>query len=107
MPAGGAVYPTSSFGTALRSTAALIRADVGVEAIQIDVGGWDTHNAQGPLTGGMSTTMRTLADAIAAFHADMVGRQPPGPRHARRDVGVRAPGRSRTGARAPTTATAT
>jgi uncharacterized protein (DUF1501 family) len=72
-PAGGAVYPTSSFGTALRSTGALIRADVGVEAVQIDVGGWDTHNAQGPLTGGMATTMRTLADAIAAFHADMVG----------------------------------
>jgi uncharacterized protein (DUF1501 family) len=72
-PAGGAVYPTSSFGTALRSTGALIRADVGVEAVQIDVGGWDTHNAQGPLTGGMAATMRTLADAIAAFHADMVG----------------------------------
>jgi uncharacterized protein (DUF1501 family) len=73
VPSGGAVYPTSSFGTALRSTAALIRADVGVEAVQIDVSGWDTHNAQGPLTGGMATTMRTLADAIAAFHADMVG----------------------------------
>ena len=73
VPSGGAVYPTSSFGTALRSTAALIRADVGVEAVQIDVSGWDTHNAQGPLTGGMATTMRTLADAVAAFHADMVG----------------------------------
>lgn len=73
VPSGGAVYPTSSFGTALRSTAALIRADVGVEAVQIDVSGWDTHNAQGPVTGGMATTMRTLADAIAAFHADMVG----------------------------------
>src|SRR6185436_11815928 len=73
VPAGNAVYPTSSFGTALRSTAALIRADVGVEAVQIDVGGWDTHSAQGPLTGSMSNTMRTLADALAAFHADMVG----------------------------------
>jgi uncharacterized protein (DUF1501 family) len=72
-PSGGVVYPTSSFGTALRSTAALIRADVGVEAVQIDYGGWDTHNAQGPVTGGMATTMRTLADAIAAFHTDMVG----------------------------------
>jgi uncharacterized protein (DUF1501 family) len=72
-PAAGAVYPTSSFGTALRSTAALIRADVGVEAIQIDVSGWDTHSAQGPLTGGMATTMHTLADAIAAFHLDISG----------------------------------
>ena len=72
-PAGGAVYPTSSFGNALRSTAALIRADVGVEAVQIDIGGWDTHSGQGTLTGSMAGTMRTLADAIAAFHADMVG----------------------------------
>jgi uncharacterized protein (DUF1501 family) len=73
VPSAATVYPTSSFGTALRSTAALIRADVGVEAVQIDVGGWDTHSAQGPLTGGMATTMRTLADALAAFHADMAG----------------------------------
>ena len=73
VPAGGAVYPTSSFGNALRSTAALIRADVGVEAVQIDLGGWDTHSAQGTLTGGMANSMRTLADALAAFHADMVG----------------------------------
>ena len=72
-PAGGAVYPTSSFGNALRSTAALIRADIGVEAVQIDVGGWDTHSAQGPATGGMAGTMRSLATAIAAFHADMLG----------------------------------
>jgi uncharacterized protein (DUF1501 family) len=72
-PAGGAVYPTSSFGNALRSTAALIRADVGVEAVQIDIGGWDTHSGQGPLTGSMAGTMRMLADAIAAFHADMSG----------------------------------
>ena len=73
MPAGGAVYPAGSFGTALRSTAALIRADMGIEAVQIDIGGWDTHSAQGPLTGGMATTMTQLAQALAAFHADMNG----------------------------------
>src|SRR5207249_4456749 len=72
-PMGGAVYPTSSFGIALRSTAALIRADIGVEAIQIDLTGWDTHSAQSPLTGNMATTMRTLADGLAAFHADLDG----------------------------------
>jgi uncharacterized protein (DUF1501 family) len=67
------VYPTTSFGRALRAAGALIRGDIGVEAIQVDLGGWDTHNAQGPLTGGMANTMRTLADALAAFHADMEG----------------------------------
>jgi uncharacterized protein (DUF1501 family) len=70
-PAGGAVYPGGSFGAALRSTAALIRSDIGVEAVQIDIGGWDTHSAQGPLTGGMSFTMTQLAQALGAFHADM------------------------------------
>ena len=106
-PSGGAVYPTSSFGTALRSTAALIRADVGVEAVQIDIGGWDTHSAQDPVTGGMATTMRDLADALAAFHADMVGASRHRPAHAGDDVRVRAARPRRTAARAPITVTAT
>lgn len=70
-PAGGAVYPTGSFGTALRSTAALLKAQVGVEAVQIDLGGWDTHSSQGPLTGGMATLMATLANGVGAFFKDV------------------------------------
>jgi uncharacterized protein (DUF1501 family) len=72
-PAGGAVYPTGSFAAALRSTAALIRADIGVEAVQIDISGWDTHSAQGPLTGSMANNMRTFATSLAAFHQDLEG----------------------------------
>ena len=45
VPANGAVYPNSSFGRALRSVAALIKADVGIEAAQVDIGNWDTHSA--------------------------------------------------------------
>jgi uncharacterized protein (DUF1501 family) len=71
VPAGGGVYPNGGFGTAMRSTAALIRADMGIEAVQIDVGGWDTHSAQGPLNGGMAATMTQLAQGLGAFHADM------------------------------------
>jgi uncharacterized protein (DUF1501 family) len=71
VPAGGAVYPGGSFGTAMRSTAALIRADIGIEAVQIDLGGWDTHSAQGPLTGGMAQLMTQFASALASFHTDM------------------------------------
>jgi uncharacterized protein (DUF1501 family) len=69
-PAGGAVYPTSGFGRGMRSAAALIKADVGVEAIQLDIGGWDTHAEQGSLTGSMSRSMTDLATSMAAFHAD-------------------------------------
>lgn len=71
-PANGAVYPTSSFGTSLRSAAALIKADIGVEAIQVDVGGWDTHAAQDPLAGSMATTMSGFASALAALHKDLI-----------------------------------
>ncbi len=69
-PGGGAVYPNSGFGRGMRSAAALIKADIGIEAIQIDAGGWDTHSAQAPLTGSMSRTMTDLAQSLAAFHAD-------------------------------------
>ena len=38
---------TSSFGSALRSVAVLIKGDVGIEAAQVDIGGWDTHSGAG------------------------------------------------------------
>ncbi len=73
-PANGAVYPNTTFGRAMRSAAALVKADVGIEAAQIDVGGWDTHSAQDPVNAGgsMYTTMQGLANALGAFHADVI-----------------------------------
>jgi uncharacterized protein (DUF1501 family) len=70
-PAGGAVYPANSFGNAMKSTAALIKAQVGVEAISIDIGGWDTHENQGSTLGTMHTLMMTLSSALAAFNTDV------------------------------------
>ena len=61
-PANGAVYPTSSFGRAMRSAAALVKADVGIEAAQIDVGGWDTHSAQDPVNAGGIDVCHTCRD---------------------------------------------
>jgi uncharacterized protein (DUF1501 family) len=72
VPANGAVYPNSSFGRALRSVAVLIKADVGIEAAQVDIGGWDTHAQQNPLTGSMFNTMRDFSNALAAFYADVI-----------------------------------
>ena len=71
-PANGAVYPTSSFGTSLRSAAALIKADIGVEAVQVDIGGWDTHSAQDPLAGSMATTMTQFSTALGALYKDLI-----------------------------------
>lgn len=73
VPADGAAYPESEFGRSLRSSAALIRAEVGVEAIAVDLGGWDTHDVQGPVDGGMSQLMGDLAQTLAAFHQDLDG----------------------------------
>ncbi|BAH38131.1 MAG TPA: DUF1501 domain-containing protein [Gemmatimonas aurantiaca] len=75
-PSNGATYPTSGFGQALRSAAALIKADVGVEAVHAFNGGWDTHATQGPLAdldgGFMHNKMLDLSRALAAFHADVI-----------------------------------
>lgn len=70
-PSGGATYPDDELGEALRSTAALIKADVGVEAVSIDLSGWDTHDFQAPLDGQMFSVMSSLAQGLAAFHLDL------------------------------------
>jgi len=64
-------YPDSEFGLALKQTAMLIKAEVGLEVSAIDLGGWDTHFTQGSLNGIMPNLMKDLAEGLAAFHADM------------------------------------
>jgi len=64
-------YPDSEFGLALKQTAMLIKAEVGLEVSAIDLGGWDTHFTQGSMTGLMPNLMKDLAEGLAAFHADM------------------------------------
>jgi uncharacterized protein (DUF1501 family) len=68
----GVTYPNTGFGRALRSVAALIRADVGIEAAQVDIGGWDTHAGQGGATGAMTTLSMDFANSLAAFYGDIV-----------------------------------
>ncbi len=70
-PTGGAVYPDDEFGYSLKSAAALIKAEVGVEAVAIDLGGWDTHDFQGPVDGHMHYLMESLAGGLAAFYRDL------------------------------------
>ncbi len=70
-PAGGARYPDNEFGYSLKSAAALIKAEVGVEAIAVDLGGWDTHEFQGNLDGHMDYLMMSFAESLGAFHKDL------------------------------------
>ena len=69
-PANGSVYPNTGLGRGLRNSAALIKADIGVEAVHLDIGGWDTHTQQDPLGGSMSQTMTQLSGALSAGRPD-------------------------------------
>jgi uncharacterized protein (DUF1501 family) len=70
-PKNGAEYPNGEFALALRQTAALIRAQVGLEVACIDLGGWDTHANQGGTQGIQARLMNELAAGLAAFHQDL------------------------------------
>ena len=72
VPANGVVYPTSSFGRSLRAIAVLIKAGVGIEAAQVDVGGWDTHSAEDPIAGSLFNTMQDFSHSLGAFWADVI-----------------------------------
>lgn len=68
-PANGAQYDEKDdFDMALMQTAALIKADVGLEVSAIDLGGWDTHQNE---VNDLPKQLGILANGLAAFHADL------------------------------------
>lgn len=69
--ANAAGYPSSDFGLGLKQVAMLVKADVGLEVAAIDVGGWDTHFAQGASEGLMAGLMQDLGMGLGAFHQDL------------------------------------
>lgn len=70
-PAPGIEYPRGSFGRSLRQIAQLIKADVGMEVAFADIGGWDTHVAQGGARGQLAGRLREFAAAIRVFRDDL------------------------------------
>ena len=66
-PANGVSYPDSEFGLGLRQVAILIKAQVGLEVACLDVGGWDTHIAQGSSEGLMANLLRDLAEGLSSL----------------------------------------
>jgi uncharacterized protein (DUF1501 family) len=65
-------YPKTDLARKLAQVARLIKADVGLEVAEVDLGGWDTHQNQGRGgEGQFGNLAQTLADALAAFHADL------------------------------------
>lgn len=72
--ANGRPYQENEFGQAMRMVAQLIKAEVGVEVACIDLGGWDTHVAQGGASGTLASLLTELADGLAAFYEDLQSR---------------------------------
>lgn len=70
-PTPGANYPRGQLGQALRQTAQLIKADLGVEVAFADIGGWDTHVNQGGAQGQLAQRLSEFSQSIAAFWTDL------------------------------------
>ncbi|QDV07466.1 hypothetical protein Poly30_29920 [Planctomycetes bacterium Poly30] len=71
VPSGGAVYPDTEFGDRFKAAAALIKAGIGIEAIEIDRGGWDHHDNLGPVSGQMAEMLAELSQTLLAFRLDL------------------------------------
>lgn len=70
-PAGGAQYPNSALGNALKQIAQLIKMDVGMEIAFTECSGWDTHFGQGTSNGVFARSASDLSDSIMAFWTDL------------------------------------
>lgn len=87
VPANGALYPTTDLGNRLREAAQLIRADLGLEVIAVDHGGWDHHTTieqrlpiqAGELDGAVDaflTDIGTLSSEVCLVVMTEFGREP-------------------------------
>lgn len=74
--APAATYPEDSWlGYQLYQTAALINADLGIRAVAVYSGGYDTHSGQDSDYGGglgyHDVLLKDVSDSVAAFYADI------------------------------------
>jgi uncharacterized protein (DUF1501 family) len=68
-------YPRTQIGQRLADVARLIKADVGLEVAEVDLGGWDTHQDQGRGAGGpFGNLVGQLSLALDAFAKDLEDR---------------------------------
>ena len=70
-PENDAVYPNNRLGQSLQQIGQLIKANVGVEVLFVDCGGWDNHVNEGAAQGQLSNLLKDLGQTLAAFNQDM------------------------------------
>lgn len=72
VPSLGVVYDDSQFGKGMKSTAALMKADAGIEIFHIDIYGWDTHIDQGTTDGVLNAKMLDLSRNVTSLYRDLM-----------------------------------
>lgn len=72
-PSAGVTYPENdSFANELQLVAQLIKLEVGLRMVTIDLGGWDTHDSQGDNgTGYFAGRIASLSNSLEAFFNDL------------------------------------
>jgi len=70
-PENGADYPKNPIGQRLQQIGVMIKANIGVEVMFLDCGGWDNHVNEGGAQGQLANLLRDLGQSLAAFHQDM------------------------------------
>jgi uncharacterized protein (DUF1501 family) len=70
-PAKGAVYPKGRFADALKQTAQLVKAELGVQVAFTDIGGWDNHVNEGAGEGQLANLLKEFSGSLAAFWQDL------------------------------------
>jgi uncharacterized protein (DUF1501 family) len=70
-PAAGVVYPKGRFGDALKQTAQLVKANLGVQVAFTDIGGWDHHVNEGASEGQLGRLLKEFSGSLAAFWQDL------------------------------------
>jgi uncharacterized protein (DUF1501 family) len=58
----------------LKQVAQLIKSDIGLEVAFADIGGWDTHVAEGAGQGQLANRLIEFGQGIAALYADLKDR---------------------------------
>jgi uncharacterized protein (DUF1501 family) len=67
----GAEYPKSPVGQRLQQIGVMIKANIGVEVMFLDCGGWDNHVNEGGAQGQLANLLKDLGQSLVAFHQDM------------------------------------
>jgi uncharacterized protein (DUF1501 family) len=70
-PENGAEYGKSVLGRRLQDVARLIRSGAGLQVAVTDMGGWDTHVAEGTEKGQLAVRLGELGQALSAFARDL------------------------------------